>query len=150
MEKGDDNKYKSAKIAEFNIGASNLTFFRQVNWPNGKQPVSSCGPTCKPGYVYSYGKNTCCWRCLQCSPNEITINDTHCAACPESQWPDITFSRCEPIAAEIIPWNDPLAIVMRVLGILGTVVCFVVFFLYVKVRLLLLKPKNNSRISDLF
>ena len=38
-----------------------------ITWNTRKEasmpPSSQCGERCKPGEIYSYLKNSCCWEC---------------------------------------------------------------------------------------
>jgi hypothetical protein len=95
-------------------------------------PLSACGHECAAGEVHSYFRDSCCWQCRKCKPNEITVdNTTHCFACPFYTWPDSNVTECVPLTAQVVSWQHPAIVTVLGLGVLGLVYCTVVFTAYV-------------------
>ncbi len=54
--------------------------------------------------------DTCCWKCRNCPPYYIKLDDFHCEECKQGFSPDSTHSNCLPIPEKYIDYTNPLAI----------------------------------------
>ena len=99
----------------------------------GVRPESSCGVRCGPGHVYSYHKDTCCWECRRCEPNERVINEQrHCEDCPENTWPDpVDYTTCITLIPLITPWSHPVIIFFVSITSLGLILCLLILVTFV-------------------
>ncbi|XP_024940332.1 metabotropic glutamate receptor 7 isoform X2 [Cephus cinctus] len=91
-------------------------------------PRSTCSENCPLGHVRNF-QEACCWSCHACREEAYVFNDT-CRNCDPGYAPDDTKSRCIKIAAEVIPWTSPWAIVpltFASIGILSTLFTTAVF-----------------------
>lgn len=97
-------------------------------------PVSKCGEQCEVGEVYSYFKDTCCWECRRCAPNERTVlNATKCSPCPTFTWPsEENFTTCYPIDPTFVEWNDPFVLLFVSMSSAGLAYCVFVGVVYVR------------------
>lgn len=97
-------------------------------------PVSKCGEQCEMGEVYSYFKDTCCWECRRCAPNERTIlNATKCSPCPTFTWPsEENFTTCNSITPTFVEWKDPVLLLFISLSGAGLAYCVFVGVVYVR------------------
>ncbi len=86
-----------------------------------KTVQSICSRPCSAGYYYQQKKLACCWECVKCRNNEITVtNITDCQSCPKFKWPDPdTKSRCEPISPYYMMSSEVIGICLVFLDILG-------------------------------
>nr|KAG5713089.1 hypothetical protein BaRGS_021883 [Batillaria attramentaria] len=98
-------------------------------------PVSVCAQPCKLGQIYSFTRQTCCWTCVTCKPNEVTTaNASGCLPCPRFEWPDeATRRRCKAITVPLTPADPVMALALQVAAVVGLMVTLVTaftFFLY--------------------
>ncbi|XP_054753127.2 metabotropic glutamate receptor 2-like [Lytechinus pictus] len=116
---------------------------------NGTAPMSYCSDPCGIGQIYIPRENFCCWSCLNCSEDEITIlNHTVCMECAKSAAPDDKRLTCIPVEAKYILWNNPLAIMLTVLAVGGLCLASMVLYLYVRNRQnLLIKASSRELCS---
>ena len=98
-----------------------------------------CGQKCEKGHIKSYLKNTCCWNCRACAPDEIPVDDsTKCSKCQELYWPNADFRRCEKIEPTYMRWHEPLALVIAGLSMMGLFLSGVILTIFAR--------NNNARI----
>ncbi|XP_023290502.1 metabotropic glutamate receptor 7 [Orussus abietinus] len=91
-------------------------------------PRSTCSDNCPLGHVRNF-QEACCWSCVACREDAYVFNDT-CRSCDPGYAPDETKSRCIKLAAEVIPWTSPWAVVpltFASIGILSTLFTTAVF-----------------------
>lgn len=109
-------------------------------------PISRCGENCLQDEVFSFFKDTCCWECRKCEPNERPLNATKCVDCPTFFWPVYreNFTGCQQLEPEITSWKSPVMVLLTIISILGIVFCFfglTIFILHNEDRLI----KSSSR-----
>ncbi|XP_028366195.1 G-protein coupled receptor family C group 6 member A [Phyllostomus discolor] len=91
---------------------------------NLKQIQSKCSKECSPGQMKKTTKSqhTCCYECVNCPENHYT-NQTdmdHCLSCNnETHWAPVKSTMCFEKEVEYLSWNDPLAILLLALSLLG-------------------------------
>ncbi|XP_046428261.1 metabotropic glutamate receptor 7-like [Neodiprion fabricii] len=91
-------------------------------------PRSTCSENCPLGHVRNF-QEACCWSCVACREDAYVFNDT-CRSCDPGYAPDKTKTRCIKLAAEVIPWTSPWAVVplaFAAVGILSTLFTTAVF-----------------------
>ncbi|KAK6185981.1 hypothetical protein SNE40_008103 [Patella caerulea] len=95
-------------------------------------PESVCAEPCISGQIYSFSRETCCWKCVSCKNNEIaSVNSTHCETCELLFWPDErTRSRCVEIVPSYVTLADLIACSVCICAILGLIVALFVVMLF--------------------
>ena len=109
--------------------------------PYGKElistemPQSLCSKQCLPKQYKIQKKLHCCWSCLYCQRNEIVVNGTECATCPETTWPDeLTATWCENIEPSYMRYTDTMAICLLLVTIICILAAIVIFYLFYRNR----------------
>lgn len=132
---------KDASVGIWEMSRRELTINDSlIIWPahsvfdNQTIPASSgCGKTCDKGQIYSYLKNTCCWNCRSCAPNQITAEGaTRCIDCLKFYWPNSNFSECVKISAMYASWGDPVVLVTAALSLFGLVLTLLITMVFIK------------------
>ncbi|XP_005103969.1 metabotropic glutamate receptor 3 [Aplysia californica] len=142
---------KQVAIGAWDMKYQKLILDNEQQWPNGSSliPASVCAEPCPAGDIYTFPKQTCCWKCVSCKPNEITVNDTtRCVECPVLEWPDETKrERCFPIEPTFVNIRDSLPLSLAIVAVLGlgtsTVTAFI-FYLYRNERVIRSSSKELS------
>ncbi|KAF5890262.1 G-protein coupled receptor family C group 6 member A-like [Clarias magur] len=98
--------------------------------------VSKCSDSCEPGQFKksAEGQHTCCYECIDCAENQYTNNTDmdQCYTCDvTSEWAESGSSECKKKAVEFFSWDDPFAVVLVSLSVLGVLVVFTVSVLFV-------------------
>jgi len=121
-------------------------------------PISQCGRRCRPGEVYSYFKDTCCWECRRCAVNEIaTANATRCVTCPSLTWPSVATvidgnaasvnQTCVSIEVVDVRWQTHVIVFFDVLAAIGVLYCGIVLGVYVRHRNVRLIKATSRELS---
>ena len=98
-------------------------------------PESVCSKPCKDNEYAVQKELKCCWECMRCRENEIIVNDSGCAVCPENTWPkenDVTV--CEVINPSYMRTGDIIPICLLSLAFIGIVGLVIVAFTFYKNR----------------
>ena len=114
---------------------------------DGYPPESLCSQPCHKGEYYVREDIYCCWKCIRCELNEITVqNGSVCTPCPTFTWPDQdSFTKCVFIEAEFAHAGDPHGFILILLAGLGAFSCFlVVIFVYKYRKRKLIKASGIS------
>ncbi|KAK2140109.1 hypothetical protein LSH36_1480g00012 [Paralvinella palmiformis] len=101
---------------------------------------SICSSPCRIGQYYQKKEVPCCWECITCRNNEITVgNRTDCEPCPNFTWPDNkTRTNCEPIMPHYMKSTDVIGISLLAVEILGVLMSAGIIVVYI--------IKHNSRL----
>ncbi|XP_002739782.1 metabotropic glutamate receptor 1-like [Saccoglossus kowalevskii] len=103
--------------------------------PKAETPKSVCSEPCPKGHIVIPHGDVCCWDCFQCRDNEIPANNyTECRPCELLNWPDIDFMRCEPILPTYLEWNEPIAVSLISVSLIGLAISVITTFGYVIYR----------------
>ncbi|ESO82657.1 hypothetical protein LOTGIDRAFT_71543, partial [Lottia gigantea] len=99
---------------------------------NNSIPDSVCADPCTIGQIYSFSRETCCWKCINCKDNEIvSLNSTRCDACPYLYWPDFgTRASCIEITPDYVTITDMVSGLICVFAIVGFLVSVFVAMLF--------------------
>lgn len=153
----EDGNYELVKVGLWSAIEGNVLVMNNSNvvWgPEesrlvGTAPLSYCSDPCGNGQIYIPRENVCCWSCLNCSDDEITMmNQTACLKCSQLAAPDDDQLNCILVEAKYILWNDPLAIMLTVLAIGGLILVSMVLFFYISNRNnLLIKASSRELCS---
>jgi hypothetical protein len=121
-------------LQQLSINSSDIVWNDDPSAINQTELFSSCGRHCHVGEIYSYYKNTCCWECRKCQPNQITSgNATKCLTCPEREWPEQTeLTVCKAIPPQHIEWHHPVVIIFVILSLVGVSACCVVLCIFIR------------------
>lgn len=122
-----NDAYQLVKIGVWDSlgGESKLHFTESLAlWLEGFEdslpPSSYCSDPCLAGEMIIQREHDCCWDCVLCRSNEITIlNGTKCHECDSHMWPDEDRTRCELIPPSYVEYEDPWAIVLMTLAAVG-------------------------------
>lgn len=98
-------------------------------------PQYRCSERCAPGSVKKILNIYCCYNCTPCLEGTFTDAwDLHtCKACPNGTWSLKGWAQCMPRSESYLRWKDTHPIIMiaaTVLGILLLFVTFIVFLVY--------------------
>lgn len=135
---------KQVRVASWDM--KKLNFHTSLQWPNDSTtpPKSVCAEPCGIREAYTFLKQTCCWKCVPCQPNEIS-KQTHCTECPPFSWPnEHTFKTCVPITPTYISIKDVLPLVLAIiatLGLIGSAYTASNFYIYSQERII----RSSSR-----
>ena len=114
-----------------------------LNWPDGgvrnlarMEVESICSRPCDIGHYYQNKEVSCCWECVRCRDNEITVNNlTDCEPCPDFTWPDNdTKSTCEDIPLHFLHHSHAIGICILCLASLGVIKSSCIIVVYVVKR----------------
>ena len=108
-----------------------------LSWKENNTPVSTCPKPCTDtvGTIYSFGKESCCWKCVKCKPNEIvSTNVTRCEVCSEHKWPDENRRECKNIEPVYFGLTNTISIGLCTSAILGTIICLCICGVMIKYR----------------
>ncbi|XP_037700312.1 G-protein coupled receptor family C group 6 member A isoform X2 [Choloepus didactylus] len=120
----------SIQLAVFALGYAirDLCQARDCQNPNAFQPweqiQSKCSKECRPGQMKktTRSQHTCCYECVNCPENHYS-NQTdmdHCLLCNnKTHWSPVGSSMCFEKEVEYLNWNDPLAILLLALSLVG-------------------------------
>ena len=66
---------------------------------------------------------SCCWKCVPCSTNEISHNPVNrsCRRCPVHHWPNQNHTACSLIIPTAIKLSDPAGIAVGVVSMIGII-----------------------------
>lgn len=97
-------------------------------------PPSFCSAECMPGQAkLQLEGDTCCWLCTNCSTYQYKPDDFHCADCALGTLPNDNKTECLPLAPmylNITNWWTISAILVSLVGMLATVLTWLVFCYY--------------------
>ncbi|GLV42938.1 metabotropic Glutamate Receptor [Carabus blaptoides fortunei] len=100
-----------------------------TNWRESNEiPHSICSEPCPVGHIRNY-QDQCCWICVSCREDAYVFNDT-CRSCQPGYAPNTDKSDCVKLAALVIEWLNPWALVPLAfsgIGILCTLFTTCVF-----------------------
>lgn len=102
-----------------------VTFRLDLLQDGDNSPTSQCSKPCLPGFRRETGLIKCCWDCVQCKANEISVGANYtvaCLQCPQASnysWPNANKSSCIPIDQFIFTINHPAATIIVFLSALG-------------------------------
>ena len=119
-------------------------------WNLARTGVQSvCSQPCGVGQVYQLRKVVCCWDCIPCRDNEITVrNSSGCESCPDFMWPDGgTRLRCWPVEPYYLRADSvtgATVIALSAFGALLSLVFIVVYLAKAGERLLKASSKKLS------
>ena len=106
----------------------------------GKLEVESlCSRPCDIGHYYQNKEVSCCWECVKCRDNEITVNNlTGCEACPDFTWPDSqTVSECVLITPYYLQMSQVVSLCLVCLAAIGALTSVAIIVVYIA------KPHNR-------
>lgn len=96
----------------------------QISWSGGKMntPQSYCSNPCpvKQITIPELANARCCWRCQNCSSNNIITNNT-CTRCIQGSIPDVSLTTCVRLPVVFPYWTDIPAQVLTALVSVGLV-----------------------------
>ena len=120
---------------------TNLLFLNRtrLDWGGKKKNLSRmkiqsiCSRPCKVGQYYQRKEVHCCWECITCRDNEVTVrNMTDCQPCPDFTWPDNdTKTKCEPITPYYLKGTDSTGLTLLSLEILGVLIAASIVVIYI-------------------
>ncbi|XP_077015420.1 G-protein coupled receptor family C group 6 member A isoform X3 [Tamandua tetradactyla] len=102
-----------------------------------KQIQSKCSKECSPGQMKktTRSQHTCCYECVNCPENHYS-NQTdmdHCLLCNnKTHWAPTGSSTCFEKEVEYLNWNDPLAILLLALSLLGVIFVLAVGIIFTR------------------
>ncbi|CAD5115843.1 DgyrCDS4786 [Dimorphilus gyrociliatus] len=121
-----------------------------IAWFRNKKPKGICSFPCPPKHYRITFQTTCCWECRRCRENEIIIDNSSCACCPEFTWPDAeTATMClniEPWSSKLSDTHSICLELFAVFGLAAELFIVIVYILNRKVQLI----KASSLILSLF
>ena len=83
-------------------------------------PESICSKPCKDTEYAIQKELKCCWECMRCRENEIIVNKSGCAVCPENTWPnEADITKCEKITPAFLSIKDTIPIALLTIGLIG-------------------------------
>nr|XP_002732197.1 PREDICTED: metabotropic glutamate receptor 3-like [Saccoglossus kowalevskii] len=95
-------------------------------FPGTLPPSSYCSDPCSAGEMVIQREHVCCWDCVLCRSNEITVfNATMCQECLPHMWPEKMRTHCEAIPPSFIKYQDPWAIMLCTFSAVGLTFCFI-------------------------
>ncbi|KAK2142344.1 hypothetical protein LSH36_967g00009 [Paralvinella palmiformis] len=112
----------------------------KLDWSNArarnlvKMKIESiCSRPCKVGQYYQRKEVHCCWECITCRDNEVTVrNMTDCQPCPDFTWPDNdTKTKCQPITPYYLKGTDSTGLTLLSLEILGVLIAASIVVIYI-------------------
>ncbi|XP_037700313.1 G-protein coupled receptor family C group 6 member A isoform X3 [Choloepus didactylus] len=115
------------KMADYDLQNDVFIFTGQETkkeFRNLKQIQSKCSKECRPGQMKktTRSQHTCCYECVNCPENHYS-NQTdmdHCLLCNnKTHWSPVGSSMCFEKEVEYLNWNDPLAILLLALSLVG-------------------------------
>lgn len=94
-------KYEFLEVGEW----KNFVTIRpnEIRWINGQPevPSSACSRPCRVGEIKMFGRRSCCWVCIPCKENEITLDQKTCQECDEGSYPDEDRRTCHKINVKV-------------------------------------------------
>ncbi|XP_077015419.1 G-protein coupled receptor family C group 6 member A isoform X2 [Tamandua tetradactyla] len=133
----------SIQLAVFALGYAirDLCQARDCQKPYAFQPweqiQSKCSKECSPGQMKktTRSQHTCCYECVNCPENHYS-NQTdmdHCLLCNnKTHWAPTGSSTCFEKEVEYLNWNDPLAILLLALSLLGVIFVLAVGIIFTR------------------
>lgn len=133
-------------VGEWDRVTNSLTLnLTELDWGRTKKLAnmeveSICSRACRVGQYYQKKEVPCCWECISCRNNEITVaNATDCQPCPDFTWPDQrTRTSCEPITPHYMRSADHVGISLLALEITGVLLSAAIMVVYI--------IKHNNRL----
>ena len=119
----------SSKETSLNLNTS------EINWKDNRVPQAFCYQTCKDGEVPYYGTdaNACCFSCMQCHEDEITLNGT-CLPCGKHKKPSYNKKSCYKLPLVYINNRFYEMIAIKLGSCIGLAINSATVFLFIKYR----------------
>ncbi|XP_061446512.1 vomeronasal type-2 receptor 26-like [Rhineura floridana] len=128
-----------------------------IKWHRGLTevpPVSVCNDYCPAGYGKNKkeGEKFCCYACAPC-PDGMVSNEKGrtymetCLSCPEDQYPNKDQDRCIPKIANLLAFDEHLAIVSTFSAVLFSPLTVLVLGIFIKHRDTPIVKANNRSLT---
>lgn len=121
--------YNTSGEPDLQLNKSKVKYRRQQSFP-----TSSCGAPCKPSQAKILLQDSCCWRCVDCQPNQYLNQTTqHCINCHVCKRPDPNQGICVDKNEKFIDYRSRWAITSLAfasLGIFSTVLVGIIFWVH--------------------
>ena len=139
----DGSTYKEVGSWKFNQTENRgklVLSLDEIQWKDGRIPVSLCSLPCKNGERKVLGDNNndlCCFVCQKCGLNQVLHNNT-CVKCGEYERANENDQSCQPLPTVYIKFDDITGCTILIGSSLGACINTAFFAIFVKFR--------NSRI----